>query len=175
MNVTMIKHPLDEDWLFCRQCTLNTIGKTTTKLPTEEWKVKLLESEHSPIRTLWFGFKLEIPYWVSVHLVRHKFGVEHFVQSQRDDRNNDSTPRAEKPQGEMVSHIIYLNAQEFINIAHKRLCNQASPETREMVKEMVRQAVAANPEFKSVLVPNCVYRGGRCTEFFPCNQNIDNK
>ena len=61
----MIKHPTDEDWLFCRQCTLNTIGKKTSKLPTDEWKVKLLRSEHSPIRTLWFAFRMEIPYWVS--------------------------------------------------------------------------------------------------------------
>ena len=33
MKVEMIKHPNDDDWLFCKQCTLNTIGKTTTKLP----------------------------------------------------------------------------------------------------------------------------------------------
>lgn len=173
MKVEMLKHPTDEDWLFCRQCTLNTVGKTTTKLPSEEWKKKLIESEHSPIRTLWFAFKLEIPYWVSVHLVRHKFGVEHFIASQRDDRQTEVTiPRAEKPQGELVSHVIYLNAQEFINIAHKRLCNQASPETREVVKEMVRLAVESNPEFKDVLVPLCAYRGGRCTEMFPCGNGL---
>ena len=41
----MIKHPTDEDWLFCKQYTLNTIGKTTTKLPTNEWKEKLLKSD----------------------------------------------------------------------------------------------------------------------------------
>lgn len=171
MKVELIKHPTDEDWLFCRQCTLNTVGKTTTKLPTEEWKVKLLESEHSPIRTLWFGFKLEIPYWVSVHLVRHKIGVEHFVQSQRDDRNNSDIPRAEKPQGEMVSHIIYMNAQEFMFFARRRLCKQASPETQEVARMMVDAAVAANPEFKTVLVPNCVYRNGKCTEMFPCKKS----
>lgn len=174
MKVELIKHPTDEDWLFCRQCTLNTIGKTTTKLPTDEWKVKLLESEHSPIRTLWFGFKLEIPYWVSVHYVRHKFGVEHFVSTQRDDRNNSDIPRAEKPQGEMVSHIIYVNAQELINMAHKRLCNQASKETREIMKEMVKLVVENNPEFKTVLVPLCSYRNGKCTEFFPC-KDLTNK
>lgn len=171
MKVEMIKHPTDEDWLFCRQCTLNTVGKTTTKLPTEEWKKKLIESEHSPIRTLWFAFKLEIPYWVSVHYVRHKFGVEHFVASQRDDRQAEVTiPRAEKPQGELVSHIIYVNAQEFIQMAHKRLCNQASPETREVMREMVRLAVETNPEFKDVLVPLCAYRNGKCTEMFPCGK-----
>lgn len=74
MKVELLKHPTEEDWFFCKQCTLNTVGKSTTTLPTDEWKVKLLKSEHSPIRTLCFAFKLEIPYWVSVHLVRHKIG-----------------------------------------------------------------------------------------------------
>lgn len=175
MNVEMIKHPTDEDWLFCRQCTLNTVGKTTTKLPTDEWKIKLLESEHSPIRTLWFGFKLEIPYWVSVHLVRHKIGVEHFVSTQRDDRHIERViSREDKPQGELVSHIIYVNAAEFVNIAHMRLCNQASAETRLVVEEMVRLAVESNPEFKTVLVPKCVYRNGKCTEFTPCYKKDNN-
>ncbi len=168
MKVELVKYPSDEDWLFCRQCTLNTIGKKTTKLPTDEWKKKLIESQHSPIRTLWFAFNLEIPYYVSVHLVRHKFGVEHFVSTQRDDRNNNDIPRAEKSQGAMVSHMIYVNAQELINMAHKRLCNQASPETREVMKEMVRLAVEQCPYMKDVLVPECKYRNGKCTEFFPC-------
>lgn len=169
MKVEMIKHPSDEDWLFCRQCTLNTIGKTSTKLPTDEWKVKMLESEHSPIRTLWFAFKLEIPYWVSVHLVRHKIGCEHFVQSQRNDRQ-DGYDRTKAPQDELVRHIIYVNAQELVNIAHARLCNQASEETRSVVKEMVRLANESNPEFKTVLVKRCQYRNGKCTEFFPCGK-----
>lgn len=54
-----------------------------------------------------------------------------------------------------------------MNIAHARLCNQASPETRAVVQEMVRQAVTSNPEFKEVLVPRCQYIHG-CNEFNPC-------
>ena len=68
IKVEIIKYPTDEDWLFCKQCALNTIGKNSTKLPSDEWKAKILNAEHSPIRTLWFAFKMEIPYWVSVHL-----------------------------------------------------------------------------------------------------------
>lgn len=175
IKIELIKNPTDEDWLFCKTCTLNTVGKSSTKLPTEDWKVKLLESEHSPIRTLWFGFKLTIPYYVSVHLVRHKIGVEHFVSTQRDDRNNNDIPRAEKPQGAMVSHIIYVNAQELVNMAHKRLCNQAEQLTRLIMKKMVELVIQSNPEFKTVLVPNCVYRNGKCTEFNPCNKKQDGK
>lgn len=169
IKVEMIKHPTNEDWLFCKQCALNTIGKTTTRLTSDEWKIKILRAEHSPIRTLWFAFKLEIPYWVSVHLVRHHIGCEHFIQSQRDDRANNNIPRAQKPQGELVSHIMYINAQELMFMARRRLCNQASEETREVMKEIVRQVLETNPEFKKFLVPMCVYQG-HCPEFIPCNE-----
>ena len=162
----MIKHPTDEDWLFCKQCALNTIGKNSTKQPTTEWKRKILRAEHSPIRTLWFAFKMEIPYFVSVHLVRHHTGCEHFVQSQRDDRANNDIPRAEKPQGEFVTHIMYINAQELMFMARRRLCNQASSETREVMKAIVVEVLKTNPEFEKVLVPMCVYQG-HCPEFTP--------
>ena len=171
IKVEMIKHPTDEDWLFCKQCALNTIGKNSTTLPSTEWKEKILKAEHSPIRTLWFAFKMEIPYWVSVHFVRHHIGVEHFVQSQRDDRTDNNIPRAEKPQGEMVSHIMYINAQELMFMARRRLCNQASKETREVMKTIVKEVLKTNPEFKNVLVPMCVYQGD-CPEFTPGSNEI---
>lgn len=173
-KVEMLKYPTDDDWLFCKQCTLNTIGKITTTLPTQEWKEKLLIAEHSPIRTLWFAFKMEIPYWVSVHYVRHKYGVEHYIQSQRDDRqtNKSPIPRANKPQGEIISHIMYINAQELMFMARRRLCMQASKETRQVMQMIVEQVLETNPEFEKVLVPMCEYQG-KCPEFMPCGrQNL---
>lgn len=97
--------------------------------------------------------------------------VEHFVQSQRDDRqsNKPKLPRAEKPQGEIVSHIMYINAQELMFMARRRLCMQASPETRQVMKMIVEQVLETNPEFKNVLVPMCEYQG-RCPEFNPCGK-----
>lgn len=149
--------------------------KIVKNAPDQEWKRRLLESEHSPIRELWFGFRLEIPYWVSVHLVRHHIGVNHYVQSQRDDRQKELTlSRAEKPQGEIVTHIMSINAQELIQVAHKRLCNQASWETRTVVREMCELVKEQYPEFKNVLVPLCVYRNGKCTEMFPCGKEKKN-
>lgn len=168
----MTKHPTDEDWLFCRQCTLNTIGKKTTKLPTDEWKVKLLRSEHSPIRTLWFAFRMEIPYYCSNHFVRHKMGCEHFVSTQRDDRHPEETiSRADKPQGEIVSHIMYVNAQELMFMARKRLCNQADETTRQIMQMIVKEVLKTNPEFKEFLVPACIYQH-ECKEFTPCAKPI---
>lgn len=171
MKVEILKHPTKEDWDWVYTCTLNTVGKVASKSPSDEWKVKLLSAEHSPIRELWFGIKMEIPYYVSVHLVRHHIGVNHYVQTQRDDRSKNDTPRAEKPQGALVSHIMSINAQELMFLARKRLCTQASPETRAVVKEICKQVIELNPEFKNLLVPLCYYRGGVCTEFYPCGYN----
>ena len=171
IQVTTLKNPTDEDWLLCKRCALNTIGKDTCNFPTEEWKRRILKAEHSPIRTLWFAFKIEMPYWVSVHFVRHKYGIEHFVQSQRDDRANNDIPRTEKPQGEMVSHIMYVNAQELMSMARRRLCNQASAETREIMIMIVKEVLETNPEFKGLLVPMCRYQG-RCPEIMPCGKFV---
>lgn len=170
MKVEILKHPTDADWQWCKTCTLNTVGKHSTKLPTEQWKRQLIESEHSPLRELWFGIKMEVPYWVSVHFVRHHIGVSHYVQTQRSDRQ-DNYDRNKAPQDTLVSHIMSINAQELVFMAHKRLCYQASKETREVMEEIVRQVLITNPEFESVLVPLCYYRGGLCTEFKPCGHN----
>ena len=170
MNIEILKYPHEEDWMWCKTCTLNTVGKVSTKLPTDEWKKKLIEAEHSPLRELWFGIKMTIPYYVSVHFVRHHIGVNHYVQSQRNDRQ-DNYDRTQTPQDAMVSHIMSINAQELVFMAHKRLCGQAAKETRDVMKEIVEQVVEVCPEFKEVLVPLCIYRGGICTEFNCCGYN----
>ena len=166
MKVEVLKYPTEDDLLWVKQCTLNTVGKSTTKAPTEECLKRLVEAEHSPIRELWFGIKMEVPYWVSVHFVRHHIGVNHYIQTQRSDRTGVN--RDDKPQGEIVSHIMSVNAQELVFMAHKRLCKQASAETQAVMKEIVKKVVEVAPYMKSVLVPLCAYRNGKCTEMFPC-------
>ena len=167
MKVELLKYPTQEDWNFCKACTLNTMGKKLVKDADSEWKRKILASEHSPIRELWFAFRVTCPYWVSVHLVRHHDGINHYVQSQRNDRQSEYD-RNTAPQGQEVSHIVSVNAQELMYIARKRLCAQASEETRSVVYAMCRLATEVCPELDGLLVPNCVYRGGVCTEFFSC-------
>lgn len=169
MKVELLKYPNADDLMWMKTCTLNTVGKVAAKEPSEEWVEKIVLAEHSPIRELWFGFRLEIPYWVSVHLVRHHIGVNHYVQSQRNDRQN-KYDRTQAPQGEMVSHVISVNAGELIQMAHKRLCMQASKETREVMQMMVDEVIKVAPYMKEVLVPLCEYRNGKCTEMFPCGR-----
>ena len=169
-KVEILRYPTEEDWLRCKTLALNTVGKKAVNQPTEKWKTDLLRCEHSPIRTLMFTIKMEIPYWVSVHYVRHKYGVEHYVQSQRNDRQA-KYDRNEARQDEMVSHIMDINAQELMFMARKRLCGQAAKETRTVMMMIVNKVLETNPEFKEFLVPNCEYLGGLCKEMYPCGWN----
>ena len=170
MKLEILKHPTEEDWALCKTCTLVTVSKTGVTPPSHDWKVKLLKSGHSPIRVLQFCFKLtDIPYWVSVHLARHVHATP-FVSTQRVDRQ-DKYDRNTAPQNAPVTMCWYMNAEELITVAHKRLCMQASEETREIVQMICDEVVKASPEFEGLLVPNCVYRGGLCDEFNCCGMN----
>lgn len=166
MKVEILKYPTSEDWLAVKERALVTIGKKVVNPPTEEWKKKILKARHSPIRYLQFSFYLEVPYWVSVHLCRH-IHAQPYVKSQRNDRQSDYD-RNSAPQNEMVSMIWDMNAEELCVIANKRLCNQASKETREVVKQMCDMVLCLCPEFKEELVPMCVREKG-CNEMYPCN------
>ena len=167
MTVELIKYPSAEDWLLCKQATLVTVGKDSNVPPTEKFKHSLLAARHSPIRTLQFMFRLELPYWVSVHLVRHVHATP-FVKTQRTDRTG--IDRTKLPQDEPVTMMWYMNAEELMVIANKRLCQQASPETRRVVQEMCRLVVEKCPEFDGLLVPMCEWQGGVCHEVHPCGR-----
>ena len=58
MSVDLLKYPQQSDWEMCKLLTLNTIGKKYTgSTVTDEWKRKILQAGHSPIRSLVFIFK----------------------------------------------------------------------------------------------------------------------
>ena len=134
-KVEVLRHPTEEDWQWVKKLALNTVGKDyfIEKEMSLELKKKYLKSEHSPIRTLNFIIRMEIPYCDSVCFVRHKMGTEHFVQSQRNDRQ-DKFDRYAEPQGHMVTHIMYVNSQELMFIARKRLCGMASKNCQKIMR-----------------------------------------
>lgn len=166
MKVELIKYPTTEDWMLCKQCALVTVGKNAVTEPDINWKHEILEARHSPIRVLNFTFKLEIPYWVSVHLCRH-IHSQPFVRSQRNDRQTEYD-RNSAPQDATVTMLWYMNAEELMVVANKRLCKQASEETRQVVQAMCDEVIKVCPEFKGLLVPMCVYHNGKCHEMYPC-------
>lgn len=166
IKVKLLRHPTDEDWERCKMLAMNTIGRKWSGSVSDEWKSKILRAEHSPIRTLMFTVRMEVPYWVSVHFCRHKYGVEHYVSSQRNDRQ-DKYDRTKAPQGEMVTHVMDVNAQELMQMARMRLCGQASGETRWVMARICSEVKRSNPEFAPFLRPKCLIHGG-CNEFKSC-------
>lgn len=168
-NILLTAYPTERDWMECKRRALITVGVDAMKPPTDAWKHRILEARHSPIRCLWFSFELVgIPYWVSVHLCRH-IHAQPYVRSQRNDRQN-AYDRNRAPQDAPVNMILDVNAEELMVIANKRLCNQASPETRAVVQEMCDLIEERCPEFNGLLVPMCEYCGGVCHEMNPCGR-----
>lgn len=154
-------------WRDVADAARTTIGMDAGEgEPSSQWKRRMFLAEHSPIRILryigmWEGLKS----WVSVHFVRHKFGIEHWVSTQRTDRTGVN--RDELPQSSLVNHKIDANAQAIINMSRKRLCNQASLETRVAWIEFLNKIELENPELWECCVPDCVYRG-HCFEYKSC-------
>lgn len=124
-------------------------------------------SEHSPIRAeVWWLELLEIPAYVSVHLVRHKIGAEHYVQSHREDAA-PVDPR-EVHRLTPVNHRICTNSQAVLNMSRARLCFKADKRTRQAWRLMVQAVGEHRPELARYAVPECCYRGGICPEPKQC-------
>lgn len=135
------------------------------KEPSAEFKRRILMAEHSPIRDIIVKFRWNyIPYWVAMHWKTHRW--ESRVNSQRNDRQKEYD-RTKAPQDVPVDFIGDANVQNLIDTWRKRLCHQASQETRAYAEDFKEALREQEPEIASVLVPNCVYRGF-CPEMNPC-------
>ena len=127
---------------------------------------KIYQCEHSPMRTQMFVVEMkDIPTFVSVHFVRHKHGVEHFVKSNREDRASHT---GDSGRWHPVNHMMLCNAQSLVNMARKRLCRKASNETTAVMQAIVN-AVQRAGDFALAerMVPECEYRRG-CHEIKTC-------
>lgn len=147
----------------CARCTAwkGSLGHE----PSDKFKEMLVKSEHSPLRTIIYKVEMiGIPSFVSVHYVRHKFGVEHFVSSNRPDRNGGNY---NVDRNTPVNHIMVVNAQELLFMARRRLCGQASRETRDVMRAIRNCIAEIDPIVAKYMVPNCVYRN-ECPEPNPC-------
>ena len=158
------------DWREVLNDCRSTVGKEPlTQEPSVKFKKAILISEHSPIRDILIKWIWkDIPHWVGVHWVRHKW--EKYVRTQRTDRAG--VPREELSQVEPQDFTGEANIQHLIDTARKRLCYQASPETRKYMEDLKTTIkYEVDPYIADVLVPNCVYRGG-CPEPGPCKERI---
>ena len=144
-----------------------TVGKEELgHEPSQKFKIGILIAEHSPIRDISVKWRWrDMAHWVTVHWVRHKW--EKFVRTQRSDRTG--IPRDKLPQDEPQTFTGEANCQHLIDTMRKRLCRQASPETRGYAEDLKLSIIADQRiyELGLVLVPNCVYRCG-CPEMSNC-------
>lgn len=156
-------------WRMALTAARRTMGKEPIdKEPSDSWKAKLLLAEHSPIRLVRYYWTWDqIRQWVTVHLVRHHEGCEKWVHTQRPEHNSDIIDRDELPQGSLNEMDMEANAQSLINISRKRLCLNASPETR-LAWNQVKKAISeVDPILAEKMVPECIYRGF-CPELHKC-------
>ena len=160
MKITAEK--LTDESLMQRACEFTINKKSNMTLE------KIYKCEHSPMRTQLFWIEMEgIPSFVSVHLVRHKIGVEHFVQSMRDDRCGDGTENRETP----VNHAMLINAEALVTMARKRLCKKAHEQTVKVMQE-IREAIRlVDYDLSWRMIPDCEYRG-MCYELVPCFKEV---
>ena len=164
-NIEILRYPTEEDWRRCLLLARCTQGKyDAPKEPSDEWKRKILKAEHSPIRTLMFTIMMkDIPYCNSVHFVRHKYGVEHYVMSQRNNPKRGSA-RQDAP----VTHIMDINAQELIFMARKRLCYKSDIVTHSIMAKIVYEIGKKDGIYIGVFAPACHGFERFCPEFAPC-------
>lgn len=155
------------DWRDILNDCRSTVSKEPLdKEPSENFKKTILISEHSPIRDIAIRWRWDsIKSWIAVHFSRHKW--ECFISTRRTDRTG--IDRDALRQDELVSMVGDANSQQLIDTARKRLCYQASDETREYMEDLKLRIHDVEPEIADVLVPNCIYRSG-CPELSCCGK-----
>ena len=164
MNITIEK--ITPDRVMREACDMTRKpGANPSKMSLRN----IYKCEHSPMHTINFWIKLlEIPTFVSVHLVRHKFGVEHFVESNRDDRGGNDEVGRNTP----VNHGMFLNASAILAISRKRLCYMSHTKTVAIWMRVKKAMAEADPDLADFMVPECVYRGGLCPEMRECKPGL---
>lgn len=157
--------PLTDDSVVLNTARITVWKEAVDKQPSEKFMRDIYFKGHSPIRAKTFLVEFrDIHYWVAMHLVRHNVGFTPFVSTQRNDRHENDIPREKKPQGALVDMDIVLNAEAFINVSRKRLCNMASLETRMAWRQVIDELRKVDENLADCCVRNCVYRGGICPE-----------
>lgn len=153
------------NWNSIKRACMRTIGKKAgDKEPSHEWKRKLLVCQHSPIRKGIITWKWnEIEYFSMAHFARHHVGITPYVETSRSDRTN--IPREERKQTDKVSMEMDANIQALIDMASRRLCNQADKTTIGYMQDLVSAIKEYDEDIAWALVPSCVRYGG-CNEPF---------
>lgn len=141
--------------------TAQTKVYALTELQKEAIVREMCQTEHSPIRAwMWLVTFHHVPHFVMTHLTRHKVGAEFYVENSR------KADRHEQRQDDPISFQMVANAQALINIARKRICAKAFPDTAIVTATMCKEIAESSKWGKILaefLVPTCI-RTGTCFE-----------
>lgn len=163
MKVNVIRKTSWSDVLNAARFTQNLAP--LMKEPSENFKEDIIVAEHSPLRLLEFEIIIkDIPYCNMGHLVRHVH-AQPFVSTSRGDITG--VDRSTRKQTDPVNMILYMNAQELINISKVRLCNRADKVTRLAWNMVIDELSKIEPILARYCVPSCLYRGF-CPEMKCC-------
>lgn len=163
MKVNVIRKTSWNDVLNAARFTQNLAP--LMKEPSENFKEDMIVAEHSPLRLLEFEIIIkDIPYCNMGHLVRHVH-AQPFVSTSRGDITG--VDRSTRKQTDPVNMILYMNAQELINISKVRLCNRADKVTRLAWNMVIDELSIIEPILARYCVPSCLYRGF-CPEMKCC-------
>ena len=151
----------------------------THKEPSDKFKKQMIKAEHSPLRCLMFYIDFyDIPYYVSVHLVRHVH-AQPFVSTSRPDIDGSQKPREEQKKTDLVNMRLLVNAQEIINISKVRLCTRAEKITRMLWGTAISKLAEIEPILAKACVPSCIYRATcpeiKCCGFVGTNEYLDRR
>jgi len=150
--------------LFKKACEATIHSKSNVSLK------RMYQAEHSPIRTQMFWIEFEnIPDYVLVDFLRHKIGVEWFVRSLRSDRGGPKDPTEINRLTPRFAACL-INAQALIAMARKRLCYKADIRTVAWMQRIKSAVQNVDSDLASVMVPDCIYKNGKCTELKPCGR-----
>lgn len=168
-ELKIVIEDMTNDRLMRRACDMTR--KPGVK-PSTISRAKLLRCEHSPVRLIQFWIELiGIPSFVSVHFCRHKFGIEHFVESNRDDRGGAGDEQVNRMTP--VNQGIFANATALINVSRKRLCYASHSRTVGVWRRVRKAMFGVCPETANAMVPECVYRNGFCPELRECRPGLE--
>lgn len=138
--------------------------------PSKMTRERIYQCDHSPARLIKYWIELHgVQTFVSTHLVRHKIGAEHYVESNRDDRGGagDDNVTRDTP----VNHGIDANASALMQISRKRLCYASHVKTVAVWRKVRNEMQAVDHDLAAAMAPECAYRG-YCPELRECRPGL---
>lgn len=166
--------------LHAARVTQNPNTEWTGEFPSEQWKKRLLYSEHSPLREPRVYLTVEMYNKSQNHLVRHSTGMMWYISTLRTDLKNSNDVEVHRLTERTA--VLSINLAGLLQMARTRLCFKTEEATRKVMKSIVDTVVDADPTLfmeGNMFYPDC----SRCREnaFSDCmgtrlsNDEIDRK